>query len=196
MSKPPVFHEFNQEITKILQNDGVGIIPTDTVYGLVCLAKSMSAVKRLYDLKSRVHKPGTVLAADIKQLSNLGIKKSYLKSVAHFWPNPISIEISHNLSYLNMDTGRQAFRIPKDAHLLDLLQQTGPLQSSSANLPGELEAATIKQAQNYFGDRVDFYLDGGNLVNRQASTIIRVIDNSVEVIRQGAVKIDENGGIT
>ena len=73
-------------------NDGkVGIIPTDTLYGVVCRAADESAVNKLYELKKRDNKPGTVIAASITQLEELGFKHRYLKAVEHLWPNPLSI---------------------------------------------------------------------------------------------------------
>jgi tRNA A37 threonylcarbamoyladenosine synthetase subunit TsaC/SUA5/YrdC len=125
----------------------------------------------------------------------LGIKARYLKSVEQYWPNPISIEIPHGLTYLNQATGRQAFRIPKDEAVRALLEETGPLLTSSANHPGEPNATTLKEAQDYFGDEIDFYVEGGNLSDRAPSTVMRVVDDMVEVVREGAVKINEAGEI-
>lgn len=182
-------------LIKQLKNGAVGVIPTDTVYGLVCCAGNEEAVARLYGLKSRQNKPGTVIAASIEQLVGLGIKARYLKPVEHYWPNPISIEIPHGIAYLNQGTGRQAFRIPADKKLQKFLEQVGPLQTTSANHPGEPEAANIEEAQKYFGDQVDFYVDGGDLSGRMPSTLIRIVDDAVEVLRAGAVKIKEDGTI-
>jgi len=83
-----------------------------------------------------------------------------------------------------------AVRIPDNKDLQNLLQQTGPLLTSSANQPAAPPATTIEQAQKYFGKEVDFYIDGGDVSGRQPSTIIRIIDDAIEVIRQGAVTID------
>lgn len=171
----------------------VGVIPTDTVYGLVAKASNEAAVKKLYALKKRESKPGTIIAANINQLVGLGIPRRYLKAVEQFWPNPISIEIPHNVTYLHQGTGRQAFRIPSDPILIALLEETGPLQTSSANQPGEPPAVTVTEAECYFGDTVDFYVDGGDLSSRKPSTIIRVVDDAIDVIREGAVKIDDRG---
>jgi tRNA threonylcarbamoyl adenosine modification protein (Sua5/YciO/YrdC/YwlC family) len=184
------------ELINLLQAGAVGVLPTDTLYGLVCRAADQTAVAKLYALKSRDHKPGTVIAANIDQIVELGVKARYLKAVEQFWPNPISIEIPHNIDYLNQSTGRQGFRIPADTELLKLLKQTGPLQTTSANLPGEPPAATVEDARNYFGDQVDFYVDGGDLSANKPSTLIRVVDDAIEVIREGAAKIDENGRVT
>jgi L-threonylcarbamoyladenylate synthase len=86
-----------------------------------------------------------------------------------------------------------AIRLPADKDLQELLKRTGPLLTSSANLPGESPATNIAEARQYFGDKVDFYIDGGDLSNRQPSTIIRIIDDAIEVVRPGAVKLDEAG---
>jgi L-threonylcarbamoyladenylate synthase len=85
-----------------------------------------------------------------------------------------------------------AVRIPDDKKLQALLKETGPLLTSSANPPGKKPADTIAEARKYFGDKVDFYSDGGDLSKRQPSTVIRIIDDAVEVLRQGAVKIDDD----
>lgn len=182
-------------LTALLRQGAIGVLPTDTVYGLVCRAADETAVKRLYQVKSRESKPGTVIAAGINQLVELGIKTRYLKAVEQFWPNAISIEIPHQISYLNQATGRQAFRIVKEpAALVELLKASGPLLTSSANLPKKPPANNIAEAQKYFEDELDFYVDGGDLSDRKPSTLIRIVDDAVEIVRPGAVKIDESTG--
>lgn len=182
---------FDNAIEVLLQPGAVAVIPTDTVYGLVARAQDEAAVTRLYALKDREHKPGTIIAASIEQLVELGIKRRYLKAVEQFWPGAVSVEIPHHIAYLHQGTGRQAFRIPDDATLRAFLEKVGPLQTSSANHPGLSPANTVDEARNYFGDAVDIYVDGGDLSASQPSTIIRVIDDAIEIIRQGAVHIKE-----
>ncbi len=182
-------------LIRILDTGGVAVLPTDTVYGIVCRAADESAVKKLYGLKSRGKKPGTVIAASIDQLASIGIKRRYLKAVEQYWPGPISIEVPHNIGYLSQSTGRQAFRVVKEPKLIKLLEKTGPLLTSSCNQPGEKPADNIGEALEYFGAKIDAYVDGGDLSDRLPSTLIRVIDDAVEVIREGSVKIDENGSI-
>lgn len=174
-----------------LNNGEVGVIPSDTIYGLAARAHDKNAVKRFYSLKSRDHKPGTVIAASVEQLVELGVDERYLQKVAHLWPNPISIEIQlgPKLAYLHQSTGRQAFRVVADKALRKVLEETGPLVTSSANKPGLPSANTVKEAWNYFKNEVDFYVDAGDLSYRAPSTIAKITDNGIEVIRQGAVKI-------
>src|SRR5690606_23553234 len=125
-----------------LQNGAVGIIPTDTVFGLVCSAYNLEAVNKLYALKKREHKPGTLIATNIDQLVELGIKKRYLTAVERFWPNPISVVIptGFQLGYLDLGKMSLAVRIPKNGTLHKLLLKTGPLLTTSANMPGEKPA--------------------------------------------------------
>lgn len=181
-------------VTKLLTPNSIAVIPTDTVYGVVARAADKAAVERLYKLKHRERKPGTIIAASIEQLEALGLKRRYLKAVEQYWPGPLSVVIpcGPELQYLHDGAFSLAVRLPKHKELQKLLEQTGPLLTSSANDPGQPTATTVSEAKNYFHDKVDAYVDGGDLSSNQPSTIIRIIDDAVEVLRQGAVQIDES----
>ncbi len=170
----------------------VGIIPTDTIYGLAAQASDKVAVEKLYKLKSRDQKPGTIISASIGQLEELGLKRRYLTAVEQYWPGAVSVVIpcaDPSLAYLHQGKMSLAVRIPADKNLQKLLKETGPLLTSSVNHPGEAPANTVEEANEYFGDQVDFYIDGGDLSDQEPSTIIRVVDDEIEVLRQGAGKI-------
>jgi L-threonylcarbamoyladenylate synthase len=183
--------------TALLQSGTIGVIPTDTIYGVVARAADMAAVKRLYALKSRESKPGTIIAANVDQLVELGIKRRYLTAVEQWWPAPLSVVVpcGEELSYLHDGQRSSAVRIPDNETLLALLTKTGPLLTSSANHPGQPPANNVNEAKQYFADEVDFYEDGGDLSNHEPSTVVRIIDDAIEVLREGAVKIDENGRV-
>lgn len=180
-------------VITILKTGGIGVLPTDTVYGVVARAEDRQAVERLYRLKRREHKPGTVIAADTAQLIQLGAPQPYIEQIKKLWPNPLSIVIplGNELAYLHQDVGSQPFRVVADEWLAGLLRRTGPLVTSSANQPGEAEATTILQARNYFNKNVDFYVDHGDLSGRQPSTIIRLEPEGIKVLREGAFKTGE-----
>jgi len=182
----------------LIKSGAVGVMPTDTVYGLVCRAADTRAVERLYALKQRENKPGPIIAAKLQQLIDLGIRARYVKAVEQYWPNPLSVVIpcGEELHYLHQGKQSLAVRIPADEPLRDFLAQTGALLTSSANLPGEPTATNSAAAEAYFGDTVDFYVDGGEVTNPLPSTVIRIVDDAIEVLREGAVIIDENGRIT
>jgi len=184
------------KLIKLLKTGAVGILPTDTVYGLACLASNEAAVARLYELKTRLQNPGTIVAANTSQLESLGIKLRYLKAVEHFWPGPVSIILpcGDDLKYLHLGRYGVAVRLVADKQLHALLSNTGPLLTTSANQPTEPTAPTVVEAKHYFNDQVDFYIDGGDLSGRSPSTIIRVIDDVIEIVRPGAVIINPETG--
>ena len=180
------------KLLALIKTGAVGVIPTDTVYGLVCRAEDETAVKRLYGLKNREKKPGTIIAANIDQLVGLGIKYRYLKAVEQYWPGAISVVIPFSdpaKAYLRQGLPDLAVRVPKIANLSQFIRVTVPFLTTSANMPRKTLAANINEAQKIFGNKVDFYVDGGDLSGRKPSTIIRIIDDEIEVLRQGAVKI-------
>lgn len=184
------------DLIAMLQNGAVGVLPTDTLYGLVASSHNPEAVKHLYSLKSRERKPGTSIAANAEQLIELGLPQPLVERVAHLWPNPLSVEMYHDLTYIHDGSGRSSFRVVADASLRQLLSQTGPLTTSSANQPNQPPAATIAEAQAYFGDQVDFYVDGGEIKDRAASTVIGLQDDgSIIIFREGAVQLDAAGQI-
>lgn len=188
-----------KSVRDILLTPGViGVIPTDTVYGVVARAADPIAVERLYRLKHRENKPGTLIAANVDQLVALGIKRRYLTAVEQWWPGALSVVIpcGDELNYIHQGKRSLAVRIPDNESVRSLLEVTGPLVTSSANQPGEPPANTVDEAKAYFGDGVDFYEDGGDMSGHEPSTVVRIVDDAIEVLRAGAVKIDENGRVS
>ena len=187
-----------KEIVEKIKNRGVGIIPTDTLYGLVGVATSPNVIKRIYDLKHRdPDKPFIILISSIDDLKKFAIKlndKQYA-TIEKYWPGSVSIILPcatpnvAQFEYLHRGTKHLAFRLPADKKLRDLLIQTGPLVAPSANPEGEIPATAIKQAREYFGNQIDFYIDGGTLKS-EPSTLVRLDKTGgVETIRQGLVEI-------
>ena len=193
MIRPKIFNSLEDKalINEIVEGS-VGVLPTDTVYGLVASAKNPLGVKDLYRLKDRHNKPGTVIAANENQLLELGVSKKDIDLASPFWPNPISIilPVDSSLDYLSQGIGSIAFRIVADEGLRKLMEDTGPLLTSSANDPGAPPATTLEMAKDYFQNKISYYVNGGEKTDNP-STIIRITDNGVEVIRQGVIKIDK-----
>ncbi len=167
-------------IIEILQNDGVGVIATDTVYGIVGRLLSPAAVERIYEVKhSDAKRPvGTILIASADQLKGI-VSDENINKATVYWPGPTSVilPVSDELKYAHKGLGSLPFRVPADPRLITLLEQTGPLATSSANLPSQLPAVTVDQAKGYFGDAVEFYDDGGDLSDRKPSKIIKFLDD-------------------
>lgn len=177
-------------IIEILTMGGVGVLPTDTLYGLVGSAFSSDAVERIYNMKQRdSRKPLIVLISSIEDIERFGVimsveLESTLKS---YWPGPYSIilpTIDEEFEYLSRGTDSIAFRLPDEQELLDILSVTGPLVAPSANIEGKPPAKTVEEARRYFGDNADFYYDGGEL-DGHPSTIMRFDGDEPLVIREG-----------
>ncbi len=180
-------------LVNILKKGGVAVVKTDTLYGLLGLAKDPHVVDRIYRLKGRDQlKAVVVLVADINQIESFGISlgEKCRKALEEYWPGPVSIILSaskeKDLHYLHKGTGGVAFRIPDDPYLLELLKQTGPLVAPSANPEGKIPAHDIKEAMDYFGSAVEYYDDRGRCTNTKASKIIKLHEKiELEVIREG-----------
>ena len=191
-----VIMKISDDIITILKNGGVGILPTDTIYGLVGLALSKKAVEKIYQLKKRgPAKPFIILIADIEDLKKFGVAldESAKNILDKFWPGPVSVilrcpKLKSGLSYLRPLNKTLAFRCPKDKRLNNLLKETGPLVAPSANPERLPPAETIKQAKEYFGDKVDFYLDAGT-IKSAPSALIALQGGQIEILRQGKIKI-------
>jgi tRNA threonylcarbamoyl adenosine modification protein (Sua5/YciO/YrdC/YwlC family) len=177
-------------VISALNGGKVGVMPTDTVYGVVARAADEAAVTKLYALKRREQKPGTIIAASAAQLFQLGVPAEQLQKVEKWWPGPLSaVLVMQGNDYLHQGVGDIAMRVVADPGIRKILEQTGPLLTSSANQPGEPGATTIDEAWQYFGDAVDFYVDGGTITSRVPSTIVKPSTDGIIVLRQGAIKI-------
>ena len=173
---------------EFLQNGGVGILPTETLYGLVASAFDPDAVDRIYDLKQRHHnKPLIVLISDLAQLEQFGIVVSNQleDKLRTYWPGPYSIillTIDEQFEYIHRGTNSIGFRMPDESNLLDLITQTGPLVAPSANPEGLPPARTISEARAYFGHHVNVYEDGGT-ITASPSKLIDITGGTEKILR-------------
>lgn len=181
---------FGVGVSETLLRRGVAVIPTDTVYGLVARAEDEKAVKKVYALKGRDEKkPCIVLIGSLFDLEKFGITLD--KKIGHFlskeWPAPLSVILpcpDETFSYLHRGTKEIAFRMPAVSGLRELISTVGPLVAPSANPQGQESARIIEEAKNYFGDKVDVYVDGG-ILNGPPSTLVRFEEGKVIVLREG-----------
>src|SRR3989344_946084 len=129
----------SKRMIKILKNGGVGILPTDTIYGIVGSALNKQVVERIYKLRRRSQeKPMITLISSLDDLQNFSITliPEQKEKLNKLWPNPLSIILeckNDEFFYLHRGTNSSAFRMPSDQSLLDLLNSTGPLVAPSAN---------------------------------------------------------------
>ncbi len=173
---------------EILKKGGIGILPTDTLYGIVGSAMSKTAVERIYEVRKRdLGKPFIVLISSIEDLSLFGVKVDNVlrMTLEGHWPGPVSIILpvtDENFDYLTRGKQTLAFRFPKNEKLIEILKPAGPLVAPSANPQGQPPATTIAEAKKYFGESVDFYEEGGTLAGKP-SKLIAFENGEIKVLR-------------
>ncbi|MFA6973304.1 MAG: L-threonylcarbamoyladenylate synthase [Parcubacteria group bacterium] len=181
-----------QKLVAAIKNGAVGVLPTDTLYGLVGSAFSEEAVAKIYRLKERdAKKPLIILISSLNDLKKFEIKlnKKTETLLKNIWPGKVSVILpvrSKKVAYLHRGTKSLAFRLPKKDSLLELLKKTGPLVAPSANREGEKPAGNVKKARQYFGEKVAFYVDGGALRSKP-STLVAIEKGQVIIKREGAI---------
>lgn len=180
------------------------VMPTDTVYGVAADAFTPAAVQRLLDAKGRGRsQPPPVLVSGQAAMAALveEIPEPVRRLIDEFWPGGLTIILpaQPSLSWDLGDTlGTVAVRMPDQRVALELLEETGPLAVSSANLTGRSAAISAEQAQEMLGDDVAVYLDGGYSRTGVSSTIVdatslvrrgadAAIEPRIRVLREGAV---------
>lgn len=187
-TKNCIFYLNMEKAIKILKEDGIGVLATDTLYGLVGSALSPKTVERIYRIKGRdTTKPLIVLIGSLDDLKLFKVEADK-KLLAKYWPGKVSIILpcdNEDFAYLHRGKKSLAFRFPKKESLITLLKETGPLVAPSANPEGSKPAETIKQAKEYFNDSIDFYLDEGKLTSLP-STLIAFDKGKAIIKRKGA----------
>lgn len=172
----------------ILNRGGVAVIPTDTVYGLAARPDFPDAVERLYAIKGReAKKPIALLASDIAAIERFGYSlggKARELAERH-WPGALTMVIA------KAGLPSEGFRIPDHERTRRLIAACGGvLRVTSANLSGQRPATDAPQALADVGLSADYVVDDGVSPGGVPSTVVRInADNSIEMLREGGVKI-------
>ena len=180
---------------EIIENGGVIIFPTDTVYGIGCNPYDANAVKKIYQIKSREKtKSLPVLASSIEIVKQITIIDEFTeKIVKKYWPGPLTLILKlrdKNLKKsLNLED-KIAVRIPNSVCTLKLLNKCNLIVGTSANVSGDSSFTDpqecMKNVKNY-----DVFVDGGTITSKGESTIIEIENEKVHVIREGALKKED-----
>lgn len=180
-----VYTDTLDDVTFLLKEGAVGVMRTDTLYGIVASALNEQAVERIYTLKGRTPtKPPIILVSDVKQMLTPNNEQT-LAILNTMWPgkNSVIVPASDAPKWLVRSGDSLAYRMPDDVLLRAFLATTGPLVAPSANPEGAHPAMTIDEAKAYFGDLVDFYVDGGAVVDDSPSRLYRLHGQELERLR-------------
>jgi L-threonylcarbamoyladenylate synthase len=178
-------------IANLLFCGKVIVCPTDTIYGLSCLAKNEKAIKKIKTIKKRGEKPFIFLVNSLKMAKKYCyINKKQEQYLGKVWPGPItvilkkkeilSVEASSGLTTIGM-------RWPKNDFLnllISLVNQ--PIVSTSLNISGRESLASLDEIELYFKHRLpDLVIDGGEAKRSKPSKIVDATDmENIRVIRK------------
>ncbi|SEA66553.1 translation factor SUA5 [Desulfuromusa kysingii] len=180
-----------KQVVACLQQGGVIIYPTDTTYGLGCDIFNRKGVKKIFQIKQRdQRKPFSFICNDLAEISNYAqvsnfafkIMKRYLPGAFTFVLDATKI-VPDSLSTKQKTVG---VRIPENEICRAIVKELGhPLVTTSANTSGENTPQDPVEIEETMGHLVDFVIDGG-ISMQEASTVISLVDDQIEIIRQGS----------
>ncbi len=179
------------ELVRILKNDGVISVPTDTVYGVCACMNSEKAHDKLVIVKNRPkNKLFPIMCADEEQIKSIAIVDDKAeKIIKAFMPGPITLILKKNYNlpdYINNGNDTIAVRMATSKILEDLIRKVGsPLFMSSANQSGEKTCTSLDEIE-----KACPLLDGmleGSVTFGKGSTILDCSSGDIKILRQGPI---------
>jgi L-threonylcarbamoyladenylate synthase len=155
------------QIAETLTGGGVGLLPTDTVYGLAVHPLHDHAVDRLFALKARPRTRNLpIMVSSVDDISSLGamLTPQAVKLLAAFAPGPLTVALGLGDRAPSWLDGRVevGIRIPAEQLMLDVLALTGPLLVTSANAHGNDTPETVPEILAQLTGEPDIVVDDGN----------------------------------
>ncbi len=178
----------------ILNQGGLVVLPTDTVYGLVCDPRRPEAVERIYSAKGRGRDvPLALLLHDMAQVSAYveEIPEVAARAMQEFWPGALTVVLSsRSEATAAVRAKRETVGLRLPAHMVPRLvaeEVGGALASTSANRSKHPAATTAAQALEYLDGLVHLVVDGGPATPGRESTVVSFAEDGPRVLREGAL---------
>jgi L-threonylcarbamoyladenylate synthase len=192
------------EVVKVLKAGGTIVYPTETAYGLGADFFNPKAIKEVYQIKGRNYKkPLSVIVSDLFMAKKLvKFNQISLKLAKKYWPGPLTlvlevprykIQVTNKLQTPISKTQTLGLRVSSNKLATTIVKKLGgPITATSANVSGKGEcySATeiVKQFKNK-KNKPDLIVDAGRLPKKKGSTIVKVINNHIEILRQGDINV-------
>ncbi len=178
-------------VVDCVKQGGVIAYPTDTIYGLGCDIFNKKGIKKLYQIKQRdARKPFSFICADLSDIANYSQVSNFaFKIMKRYLPGPYTFVLEASRIVPDILTTRQktvGIRIPNNPIAQAIVQNLGhPLVTTSVNLSGEEPCFDPEVIDAAIGRQLDMVVDGG-IVMGEPSTVISLIDDRIEVLREGS----------
>ena len=183
--------------SQVIASGRLAVVPTDTVYGVACDPFNTGAVEALFRAKRRARQlPLPVLVHTWRQAQGVveQVTGQAEELIAAWWPGPLTIVLRETPGIgwdLGWSKGTVAVRMPKQPFTLALIERTGPLAVTSANLSGEPTPPTVAEIAGQLGDDVGVLFDAGPAGGGPASTIVDLTGAQPRLLRRGAIPPEE-----
>lgn len=178
----------------IIKKGGIVIFPTETVYGIGTNGLDEEAVKKLYEVKDRpLNKPISLLVSNFDMINQVAkdITEMEYKIMKNFFPGPLTIILNKKSCVPDILTAKGntvGIRMPDNEIALKLIELSGvPIATPSANISGRPSGIDIEDIKKDFEGKVDLFIDSGKSKIRNGSTIVKVEDNEIKILRQGII---------
>ena len=167
-------------------------VPTETVYGIGVDPYSEVAVKNLFTIKERDdNKPVSLLLPSYSSIHKLDIISEIPEVVDLYWPGPLTVVVETNENFVDgvgtKSPNTIGLRVPDNELAVELLNMTGPLAVTSANLTGQKEAKNHHEAEEIFKESIEHYIEG-EAVHGNGSTVVDLREPGGEILREGPLK--------
>lgn len=182
----------------IIKQGGIVVFPTETVYGIGTNGLNKEAVERLYKIKKRsLNKPISLLVSNFEMIEKIAknITEVEYRIMKKFFPGPLTIILSKQDIVPNIVTSggdTVGIRMPEEETSRKLIEYAGvPIAAPSANISGKPSGIDLQEIIKEFGDKVDYYIDGGKSKIGISSTIVKVENNAIKILREGSISKKE-----
>lgn len=181
------------DLCRFLRAGEVIAAPTETAYGLLAEATNVKAVKQVARIKGREPgKPMALIAADLPMVRRYFLMSKNERLVARkFWPGPLTLLLRPRRQFSSaiQSRGLVGVRVPGNVWLRRLISAVArPLTATSANPAGGATAYTLSAVRRSLGSGgLKYMVDGGSLPLRATSTVVRVKEGQLEILRPGAI---------
>ncbi len=179
-------------VAEALRDGKLVAFPTDTVYGLAASITDTDALRRIYHVKVRsISKALVLMVSDPSQLDLIvkNVTPAAKALVEAYWPGALTV-IFQKADHIPKEASpleTVGVRIPDHPLVISLLQETGPLAVTSANLSGLENASNADQVFEMLGEKIDYILDGGETPSSQASTVVDCSLPTPKILREGPI---------
>lgn len=179
----------------VLKKGGVIIYPTDTIYGFGCDIFSKKAIEKIYKIKQKKTNTGvSFICSDLKDISKYAIVEDYAyRIMKRALPGPYTFVLRASKFVPKQILPKRktvGIRIPDNDFCLQMVKELGhPIVSTSVNVSGQEAYNDPEEMDKVFGNQVDLVIDAGSL-KQQPSTVVSLIGDEPEVLRQGKGEVD------